>query len=112
MMKQIASVNLALLLLVCTLSAPAQKRAVTPALRFQGASQYSQQDLLAAAGVKPSVRLTAAELKARARQLSDTGFFKEVKLSTDSKGPLFTLVPANPLYPMHLDNVPLTPGND
>jgi outer membrane protein assembly factor BamA len=110
-MRQLAAINLALLLL-STLSAPAQRKAAPTGLRFQGAPQYTQQELLAAAGVKPGVRLTAAELKARARQLSETGFFKEVKLSTESKGPLFTLVPANPLYPMHLDNVPLTPGND
>lgn len=111
MMKQLVAINLALLLL-STLPAPAQRKAATPALRFQGAPQYTQQDLLAAAGVRPGVRLTATELKARARQLSDTGFFKEVKLSTDSKGPLFTLIPASPLYPMHLENVPLTPGSD
>ena len=110
-MKQIAAVNLTLILF-CSLSTSAQRKAAPPALRFQGAPQYTQQELLAAAGVKSGVRLTASELKARARQLSDTGFFKEVKLSTDSKGPLFTLVPVNPLYPMHLDNVPLMPGSD
>lgn len=110
-MKQFAAINLTLVLF-CSLSASAQRKAAPAALRFQGAPQYTQQELLAAAGVKQGVRLTAPELRARARQLSDTGFFKEVKLSTDSKGPLFTLVPASPLYPMHLENIPLTPGSE
>lgn len=111
MIKHFAAASLALLVL-CSLSTSAQKRAASPSIRFQGASQYAQQDLLAAAGFKPGTRPTAAELKARARQLSETGYFKEVKLSTDSKGPLFTLVVSSSLFPMHLENLPITVGSE
>ena len=103
---------IAAVLLLCSLQLPAQKKAPPRAIRFQGATQYSQDELLAAAGIKPSARLTAADVKAHARQLSDTGFFAVVKFGNDSKGLLFTLTPASQLYPLHLDNLPLKPGKD
>jgi outer membrane protein assembly factor BamA len=109
-------------LLLCPFAALAQKkpaphtqRKVPPrTIRFQGAPQYSQEELLAAAGLDPTARLSANDVKARARQLNDTGFFAVVKFSNDSRGLLFTLTPApaNQLFPMHLDNLPLKPGND
>ncbi len=103
---------IAAVLLLCSLQLPAQKKAPPRAIRFQGATQYSQDELLAAAGIKPSARLTAADVKAHARQLNDTGFFAVVKFGNDSKGLLFTLTPASQLYPLHLDNLPLKPGKD
>jgi outer membrane protein assembly factor BamA len=99
-------------LLLCSLPLLAQKKAPPRAIRFQGATQYSQDELLAAAGIKPGARMTAADVKARAKQLNDTGFFAVVKFGNDSKGLLFTLTPASQLYPMHLDNLPLKPGKD
>ena len=114
----------AALLLLCSLELAAQtkpaphahgkspQRAAQQTIRFQGAPQYTQDELLAAAGVKPGARLTAVEIKARAKQLNDTGFFAVVKFSNDTKGLLFTLTPASQLYPMHLDNLPLKPGKD
>ena len=117
MIKQVAPI--AALLLLCTLPSLAQKKASpapkkTPArtIRFQGAPQYTQEELLAAAGFKPGARLTAAEVKARAKQLNDTGLFAVVRFSSDSKGLLFSLAPAGQLFPIHLDNLPLQPGKD
>jgi len=112
MIKQ--SVRLAVLLFFCSFPSLAQKKPApthrtpaVPAVRFQGAPQYTQDELLAAAGIKPGVRLTAAEVKARAKQLNDTGLFAAVKFTTDSKGLLFTLTPSTQLFPIHLDNLPL-----
>jgi outer membrane protein assembly factor BamA len=93
--------------------APATPRKTSaPAVRFQGAPQFTQDELLAAAGLKPNARLTPSEVKARAKQLNDTGLFQVVKFSNDSKRLLFTLTPASQLYPIHLDNLPLTPGKE
>lgn len=108
MTKKSGAVSVALLLL-CSLPLLAQKRVRPLEIRFQGAPQYTQQELLAAAGLKPDVRLNAAEVKAHAKQLSDTGFFNEVKFDSGRKTLLFTLTPSSRLYPMHLENVPLTP---
>jgi outer membrane protein assembly factor BamA len=101
---------IAAFLLLCSFPLPAQKKAPPKAIRFQGAPQYTQDELLAAAGLKPGARLTPSEVKAHARQLNDTGVFAVVKFSTDSKGLLFSLTPVSQLYPIHLDNLPLKPS--
>jgi outer membrane protein assembly factor BamA len=117
MIKQAA--RIAALLLLCVLSSPAQKKAApaqrkapTPAIRFEGAPQYTQEELLAAAGINPSVRLSASQVKAHAKLLNDTGLFAVVKFSSDSKGLLFSLTLNTQLFPMHLDNLPLQPGKE
>ena len=103
---------IAAVLLLCSLQLLAQKKAPPKGIRFQGATEYTQEELLAAAGIKTGARLTVAEVKARARQLNDTGFFAVVKFGNDSKGLIFTLTPASQLFPIHLDNLPLKPGKD
>jgi outer membrane protein assembly factor BamA len=102
----------AALLLLCTLPLLAQKKSPTQAIRFQGASQYTQQELLAAAGLKPDARLNPRDVKAHAKLLNDTGFFDVVKFTANSKALVFTLTPASQTFPLHLDNVPLAPGKD
>ncbi len=115
MIKQ--SAWIAAVLLLCALSSlaqkkasPAPRKAPAPAIRFQGAPQYTQEELLAAAGLNPGARLNAAQVKAHAKLLNDTGLFTVVKFSSDSKGLLFSLTPTNQLFPMHLDNLPLESG--
>jgi outer membrane protein assembly factor BamA len=111
MTKPFGAVSLALLLL-CSLSLLAQKKVPSKAIRFQGAPQYTPQELLAAAGLKPEASLNSREVKAHAKQLNDTGLFEVIKFSSDSKTLLFTLTPSSQLFPMHLDNLPLTPGKE
>jgi outer membrane protein assembly factor BamA len=113
------AVQIAALLLFCTLpsfaqkkASPAQRKVAAPAIRFQGAPQYSQEELLAAAGLNPGARLSASEVKAHAKLLNDTGLFAVVKFSSDSRGLLFSLTPAAQLFPMHLDNLPIQPGKE
>lgn len=111
---------LAALVLLCAFPSLAQKKvspsgqwkAAPRAIRFQGAPLFAQDELLAAAGLKPDARLSPSEVKAHAKQLSDTGFFELVKFSTDSKGLLFTLTPSKELYPLHIENLPLKPGKE
>lgn len=99
-------------LLLCSLPLPAQKRVPPKSIRFQGAPQYTQEELLAAAALKPDSRLSPLEVKAHAKLLNDTGLFAVVKFANDSKGLLFSLTPSGQLYPMHLDNLPLKPGKE
>jgi len=113
MTKQSGAAGAALLLfLLCSPPLPAQKKAPPKEIRFQGAPQYTQQELLTAAGLKAESRLNSRDVRAHAKQLNDTGLFEEIKFSTDSKTLLFTLKPSSQLFPMHLDNVPLTPGRE
>ncbi len=111
MIKQSGAVSVTLLL-ICSLPLLAQKNVSTQAIRFQGAAQFTQQELLAAAGLKPGKRLNSGEVKAHAKQLNNTGLFKEVKYTSDNKTLLFTLTLSSQLFPMHLENVPLTPGKE
>ncbi|MDR3741463.1 MAG: hypothetical protein P4L40_20795 [Terracidiphilus sp.] len=111
MTKQSGAVGVALLL-ICSLPLQAQKKIPPQAVRFQGAPDYTQQELMAAAGLKPDTRMNSAEVKARAKQLNDTGVFKEVRFTSNGKTLVFTLTPSSQLFPMHLDNLPLTPGKD
>ena len=117
MIKKAARIGAVLLLCALTSLAqkkasPAPRKAPAPAIRFQGAPLYTPEELLAAAGLKPGQRLTASEVKARAKQLNDTGLFTVVKFSNDSKGLLFSLTPTSQLFPIHLDNLPLQPGKE
>ncbi len=111
MTKQSGAVSAALLL-ICTFPLLAQKKVPAQAIRFQGAPQYAQQELLAAGGFKSGAPLNPGEIRARARQLDDTGLFKEIKFTSDRKTLLFTLTPSSQLFPMHLENLPLTPGKE
>jgi outer membrane protein assembly factor BamA len=99
-------------LLLCSLPSLAQKKLPPRTIRFQGAPQYTQQELLAAAGLKPDSRLSPGEVKAHAKLLNDTGLFAVVKFANDSKGLLFSLAPSSQLFPVHLDNLPLKPGKE
>jgi|ERR1035438_2435217 hypothetical protein len=63
MTKQSGAVSVALLLL-CSLPLLAQKKVSPKAFRFQGAPQYTQQELLAAAGLRTDTRLNFREVKA------------------------------------------------
>ncbi len=113
MTKPSGAVSVALvLLLLCSLPLLAQKKVPPKEIRFQGAPQYTQQELLAAAGLKPDARLNSREVRAHAKQLNDTGLFEEIKFTSDSKTLLFTLTPSRQLFPTHLENVPLTPGKE
>ena len=111
MTKQSRAVRVALLL-CCILPLLAQKKAPPQAIRFQGVPQYTQEQLLAAAGLKPGVRLNPDQVKVHSRQLVDSGMFKEVKFAYDRKTWIITLTPSPQLFPMRLDNVPLTPGKE
>jgi outer membrane protein insertion porin family len=111
MIKKCGAVSVALLLF-CSLHLLAQKKVLPKTIRFQGAPQYTQQELLAAAGLKPDARLNPGEVKAHAKQLNDTGLFEAIKFTSDSKTLLFTLTPSSKLFPMHLENVPLTPSKE
>jgi outer membrane protein assembly factor BamA len=113
------AVRIAVFLLLSTIPSlaqnkpPSEQKKLPPkSIRFQGAPQYTQEELLAAAGLKPDSRLTAVEVKAHAKQLNDTGLFAVVKFSTDKQGLLFSLTPSTQLFPIHLDNLPLKPGKE
>lgn len=76
---------------------------------FNGAPQYSEQDLLAAAGIKRGAIMTSPEMNEHAKALMDSGVFETLSYKFDGVAMTFTLIPAT-LYDLKLENLPLTPG--
>jgi outer membrane protein assembly factor BamA len=81
-------------------------------IQFKGDSEYSDQELLTAAGLKKGVVLTSAEMSDHSKQLMDSGVFDSLTFKFDGQDLIFYLVPSSTLYPMHLVNLPLSTGKD
>jgi outer membrane protein assembly factor BamA len=81
-------------------------------IQFKGAPEYSDQELMAAAGVKKGTVLAFDDMKGYAQKLLDTGIFESVLFKFDGVDLTFTLAPSTTLYSIHLDNLPLTPGKE
>ena len=90
--------------------APSQGQKFQPkTFIFNGAPQYSEQDLLAAAGIKRGAIMTSPEMNEHAKALMDSGVFETLSYKFDGVEMTFTLMPAA-LYDLKLENLPLTPG--
>jgi outer membrane protein insertion porin family len=101
----------ALVLFASTQPAAAQKFQ-PKTIQFKGAPEYSDQELLAAAGLSIGAELEFAEMKGHSQKLLDTGLFENVGFKFDGVDLVYTLVPSTELYPVRLQNLPLTPGKE
>lgn len=84
----------------------------TKTLQFKGAPEYSTQELQAAIGLKPGGILTVAEISEHAKLLMNTGVFSNLTYRFDGQDVIYILTPSTELYPVRLDNLPLTPGKE
>ncbi len=100
-----------IVLLASSLSAAAQKFQ-PKTIQFKGAPEYSDQELLAAAGMQKGTVLAFADMKDHSQKLMDTGVFESLSFKFDGVDLVFTLVPHADLYPIRLENLPLTPGKE
>jgi outer membrane protein assembly factor BamA len=89
--------------------APAQKFQ-PKTIQFKGAPDYSDQELLAAANLKRGIVLTAAEMNDHSKLLMDSGVFDGVTYKFDGADMVYQLTVAPQLYAIHLDNLPVEPG--
>jgi outer membrane protein insertion porin family len=81
-------------------------------IQFKGAPEYSDQELLAAADLKKNTVLNFAEMKGHSQKLMDTGVFETLSFKFDGVDLVYTLVPSTTLYPVHMENLPLTLGEE
>ena len=81
-------------------------------IQFKGDPEYSNQELLAASGLRNGAALTTAEMHDHAKQLMDTGVFDNLTYKFDGIDLVYLLTPAAQLYPIRLENLPLAPGKD
>jgi outer membrane protein assembly factor BamA len=79
-------------------------------IQFQGAPEYSNDELMAAAGLTKGAMLTAAEMQDRINRLSQTGVFDGVQFTFNGQDLIFVLKPAAHLYSVRLGNLPLGSG--
>lgn len=104
-----------LLLLVSTVvfglacPAPAQKF-LPKSIRFQGDPEYSNQELMAASGLKKGVVLDFAEMSGHTQQLLASGMFSTTAFKFDGEDLVFLLAPETDVYPVRLANLPLAAG--
>ena len=98
---------------VACLALPAAAQKFTPkTIQFQGAPDYANDELLAAAGIKAGQTLSSDDMQQRMNALSQTGLFDSVKFTFNGQDLVFQLKPAAQLFSVRLDNLPLTPGPD
>jgi len=81
-------------------------------IQFKGDPEYSDQELLDAAGLKKGTVLSSAEMNDHSKRLMDSGVFDSLTFKFDGQDLIFLLTPSTQLYPVRLANLPLTPGKD
>lgn len=81
-------------------------------IQFSGDAEYSDDELLAASGLKKGSVITVAEMKDHFERLRDSGVFETVLYKFDGQDLIFQLSPAAQLYRIRIGNLPLTPGKE
>jgi outer membrane protein assembly factor BamA len=81
-------------------------------IRFQGAPEYSDNELLAATGLKKGAVLSYTDMQDYCKHLLGSGVFASVAFKFDGQDLTFLLTPSPDLFPVSLENLPLTPGAD
>jgi outer membrane protein assembly factor BamA len=114
----------AVALVVCALPAagPATAQTATTAastqeyaakkVRFEGAPEYSYEELLATTGWKSGLALDTDGMRACTKKLMDTGLFSQATFQFDGEDLTFRLTLADELYAVRLGNVPIAVGAD
>jgi outer membrane protein assembly factor BamA len=92
---------------------PAFTQEFTPkTIEFKGDPEYSDQELLAASGLKPGIPLTQAEMRDHAQKLMDSGVFDNLTFKWDGQNLVYTLTPSTALLPIRLVNLPFALDKD
>jgi outer membrane protein assembly factor BamA len=109
-MRQPVFLFLAALAVAVAVRPAAAQKFQPKSIQFQGAPEYSTEDLLAAAGLKKDVVLSYSDMQDYSKRLLSSGVFASVAFKFDGLDLTFLLVPSTDLYPIRLENLPLTPG--
>ena len=63
-------------------------------------------------GLKLGTPIVYSTVKAHSQKLLDTGLFSSASFTYNGGALIFNLVPSTALYPLRLENLPLTPGKE
>jgi outer membrane protein assembly factor BamA len=80
------------------------------AIRFTGTQEYTQDELISAAGVKKGQTYTADFFNQTAQTLLGVGVFEKVSFTFDGLNLVYTVGDNPELYPVILDNLPFAPA--
>jgi outer membrane protein assembly factor BamA len=83
---------------------------VPKTIQFIGVPEYSDQELLDAAGLSKGQALATAEMNTCAQKLIASGVFESAGYKFDGTNLVFTLTPDPTLLPVRLGNLPFTRG--
>lgn len=98
---------------VLAAACPAAAQKFLPkSIQFQGAPEYSDEELLAATGLKNGVVLGYTDMQDYSKRLMDTGVFAALAFKFDGQDLIFLLTPSTDLFPIRIENLPLVPGKD
>ena len=109
MPRQALTVLCGIVFLALAQMAAAQKF-LPKSIQFKGDPEYSDEELMAAAGLKKGVVLDYAEMNDHSKLLMDSGMFASLAFKFDGQDLIFTITPSTDVYPIHLANLPLAPG--
>ncbi len=104
-------VLLATLVAVFVASAAAQNYQPR-SIQFKGAPDFSDQELLTAAALRPGISLSVDAMKDHAKLLLDTGVFDNITFQFTGVDLRYLLTPSAALLPIRLANLPLASDKD
>jgi outer membrane protein assembly factor BamA len=81
-------------------------------IQFKGDSDHTDAELLAASGLKMGMVLTAAQMNDRTKQLMDSGMFQDITFTYNGQDLVLQLIPAQDLYSLSLENLPIAGGKE
>lgn len=98
---------------ICAAVLAASAQTFTPqTILFNGDPEYTDQELLAASGIKKGEPLDNDSLRAHGQQLIDSGMFAKVSYKFNDQMLVFELSPSTELMAVHMDNIPLPSDTD
>jgi outer membrane protein assembly factor BamA len=112
MQRKLIWVAITFLPLLLALPMSAQQLLKPQSIRFDGAPDYTPDELLAATGVKKGQVYTSDYLNQTAQKLMSTGVFEKVGFKFDGVDLVYLLRESDDLYPVLIDNLPIDTGAD
>ena len=99
------------MLMLASAALPAAAQNFQPKnIQFKGDPEYSDQELLAASGLKKGASISSEEMNHHFKLLTDSGVFSNLGWIFNGVDVIITLAPSEQLYPIRLANIPLTAG--
>lgn len=109
-MRKILVLAVSFLLLLSAYSLAQAQTYYPRVIEFKGVPDYSREELLAAAQLKPGAEMTGAQMRAHGKILLDTGLFSTLNYTFDGVNLIYHIAPAENLLPVKNANLPLPTG--